>query len=247
MAGLDLTLVLACYNEEAVFERSVESILETLDYTRWSYEVIFVDDVSQDRTRDLILERVESDSSHRLKYIFHERNTGRGGAVADGLRAASGTVAGFVDIDLEVAALYIPACVQAVRNGADIATGRRWYRLQLRQAGRWILTRGYRWLSRWLLGVSLEDTETGFKFFNREKILLVLADTEDTHWFWDTEVMVRSVLRGYKIVEIPCLFDRRFDKESTVRPVRDALDYFLKLLRFRRTVRELQSRRDAAL
>jgi len=235
---VDVSLVLACYNEERVLEQSVAQIVEVLDNTRYSYEVIFVDDCSQDRTRELIDKVIARYPDKRMSKILHEENKGRGGTVADGIRASRGDVAGFIDIDLEVHARYIPSCVNAVRNGADIAAGRRVYKLNLRSLDRYIMSAGYVWLVRRLLGVDLNDTETGYKFFKRERILPVLEEIEDQRWFWDTEVMVRSYYRNYQIVEIPCLFLRRFDKTSTVHPLRDTVDYFRKLWRFRKVVKD---------
>jgi glycosyltransferase involved in cell wall biosynthesis len=233
----DLSLVLACYNEESVIEDSVAAILEVLDDTRYSYELIFVDDCSKDRTRDLIDGLIERYPDKRMSRIFHTENKGRGGAVSDGIRAAQGDVAGFIDIDLEVHARYIPSCVNAVQNGADVAVGRRVYKLNLRSLDRYVLSTGYVWLVRRLLGVDLNDTETGYKFFKRERILPVLDEIDDQLWFWDTEVMVRSYYREYNIAEIPCLFLRRFDKASTVSPLSDTADYFRQLWRFRKTVK----------
>ena len=236
-SSLDLSLVLACYNEEVVIEDSVNQIVEVLDNTRYSYEIIFVDDCSADRTRMLIDEVIQRYPYHRMTKILHEQNKGRGGTVSDGIRAAAGEVAGFIDIDLEVHARYVPSCVQAVKDGADIAVGRRIYKLNLRSLDRYVLSAGYVWLVQRLLGVDLNDTETGYKFFRRERILPILDEIEDQHWFWDTEVMVRSYYKQHKIAEIPCLFLRRFDKPSTVSPLADTIDYFRKLWRFRETVR----------
>jgi len=233
----DLSLVLACYNEELVIEDSVAEIIEVLDDTRYSYELIFVDDCSRDRTRDLIESLIERYPDKRMSRIFHAENKGRGGAVSDGIRAAQGDVAGFIDIDLEVHARYVPSCVNAVQNGADVAVGRRVYKLNLRSLDRYVLSTGYVWLVRRLLGVDLNDTETGYKFFKRERILPLLDEIEDQRWFWDTEVMVRSYYKGYNIAEIPCLFLRRFDKASTVSPLADTVDYFRQLWRFRKTVK----------
>ena len=234
---IDLSVVLACYNEELVIEDSVAQIVEVLDSTRFSYEIIFVDDCSKDRTRELIHKAIRRYPDRRMSRIFHERNKGRGGTVADGMRVAQGDVVGFIDIDLEVHARYVPSCVVAVQNGADIAVGRRVYKLHARSLDRYLMSAGYVWLVRKLLAVDLNDTETGYKFFKRERILPVLDETEDQHWFWDTEVMARSYFKGYQIVEIPCLFIRRFDKPSTVRPLADTIDYSRKLWRFRRIVR----------
>ena len=236
-SALDLSLVLACYNEELVIEDSVAEILEVLGDTRYSYELIFVDDCSKDRTRELIDRLVERYPGKMMSRIFHTVNKGRGGTVSDGIRAARGDVAGFIDIDLEVHARYIPSCVNAVQNGADIAVGRRVYKLNLRSLDRYVLSAGYVRLVRRLLGVDLNDTETGYKFFKRERILPVLDEIDDQRWFWDTEVMVRSYYKDYRIAEIPCLFLRRFDKASTVSPLADTVDYFRQLWRFRKTVK----------
>ena len=79
------------------------------------------------------------------------------------------------------------------------------------------------------------DTETGFKFFNRGKILPVLEQVQDKRWFWDTEIMVRALWNGLNITEIPCLFMRRSDKKSTVNLRKDIWDYLAKLYRFQKT------------
>jgi glycosyltransferase involved in cell wall biosynthesis len=237
---VDLSLVLACYNEEAVIVDSVRQIHEVLDHTVWSYEIIFVDDCSEDRTRELIQEILDSDSEHKFQCIFHEKNTGRGGAVSDGMRVAKGDIVGYIDIDLEVHARYIPSCLLAVGNGFDIATAHRIYKFYWRGLIRWILSKGYKWLSSLILSMPFQDSETGFKFFSRSRILPILDEIEDKGWFWDTEVMVRSYLRNYRINEIPCLFERRFDKQSTVNLVDDTFDYFNNLWRFRQEVRRLR-------
>jgi glycosyltransferase involved in cell wall biosynthesis len=240
--ALDVSLVLPCYNEERVIEQSVAEIVEVLGNTRYSYEIIFVDDCSRDSTRELIDQVIARYPDIRRSKILHQENKGRGGTVADGIAASRGEVAGFIDIDLEVHARYIPSCVNAVQNGADIAVGRRVYKLNLRSLDRYVMSAGYVWLVRRILGVDLNDTETGYKFFKRQRILPVLEEIEDQRWFWDTEVMVRSYYRDYRIVEVPCLFLRRFDKMSTVQPLSDTVDYFRKLWRFRKIVKDKLAR-----
>jgi glycosyltransferase involved in cell wall biosynthesis len=242
---VQLSLVLACYNEEQLIDESVEQILEVLDCCRWTYEVIFVDDCSRDGTRESIARIVERFPGHALRVVFHDRNVGRGGTVTEGIRLARGAIVGFIDIDLEVHARYIPSCVRAIQRGADVASGLRTYKFYWHSLDRYLMSRGYIRLVQWLLDVPLRDTETGFKFFRKERVLSVLDEIEDRHWFWDTEVMVRCFLRGLNIREIPVLFLRRFDKQSGVRAIKDTVDYFRKLWKFRRVVRKL--RQEAGL
>lgn len=233
MPNLDLSLVIPCYNEELILGNSIREVIGILDNTRFNYEIIFVDDCSHDNTRKIINDIIAGYPDKNISKIFHEKNTGRGGAVMDGIRAARGEVVGFIDIDLEVHARYIPSCVLAVKGGVDIAIAYRIYKFYLKSFVRYFMSKGYITMVRNLLKVNLKDTETGFKFFKREKILPVIGEIQECGWFWDTEVMVRSYMKGYKIVEIPCLYIRSFKKQSSVRKIADSIYYFLKLFKFR--------------
>jgi glycosyltransferase involved in cell wall biosynthesis len=232
-----VSVVLACYNEEETLRESFAEIRDTLLETQRPFEVLFVDDVSRDRTREIIRELVAAHPALDLKVILHERNQGRGATVTDGFRAARGVVAGYLDVDLEVHSRYIPSLVRAIDRGADVAVLRRIYAFQVRSLDRYVMSRGYSFLVRRMLGVALSDTETGYKFFRRETLAPVLDEIEDQRWFWDTEFMVRAARRGLRIEEIPGAYIRRFDKHSTVRGLRDSIDYFGRLVRFRRALR----------
>ncbi len=232
-----LSLVLACYNEEEVLEASCADILETLDDLGRPWEIVFVDDMSQDRTRELLDRFVAGHPDRDLRVILHERNRGRGATVSDGFRAARGEITGYIDVDLEVHCRYIASLVKAIEKGADVATLRRVYLFRLRALDREIMSRGYAWLVRHLLGVPLGDTETGYKFFRRERLLPLLDSVRDPGWFWDTEIMTRAFRSGLVIREIPGAFVRRFDKTSNVSGLKDSFQYFLKLWRFRRELR----------
>jgi glycosyltransferase involved in cell wall biosynthesis len=232
-----ISVVLACYNEQETLAANFIEIRDTLDGIGQPYEVIFVDDVSQDRTRELIHSIVKDHSDLEFQVLLHKVNQGRGATVTDGFRAARGEIAGYLDVDLEVHSRYIPSLVRAIDKGADVATVRRIYAFQVRSLDRYLMSRGYSFLVRRMLGISIWDTETGYKFFRRRAVLPVLEEIRDPGWFWDTEFMVRAYRRGLRIEEIPGAYIRRFDKASTVRGLRDSLRYFAKLVSFRRELR----------
>lgn len=230
----DLSIVVACYNEERLLEQSMTEVFAVLDMLRLRAEVIFVDDASRDSTRDIIDRIIAAHPQRQLRKIEHRTNVGRGGSVADGIRAARGRLVGYLDIDLEVHARYIPGCVAVLLDGAQVATAKRVYNFSWRSLDRYILSKGYAWLLRRVINLPLADTETGFKFFDRAAILPVLDQTQDKGWFWDTEIMVRAYWAGLRIRELPALFIRRFDKQSSLRPLRDTLGYLRALWRFHR-------------
>lgn len=232
-----LSVVLACYNEAEHLASSFAEIRETLEQTSWPFEVIFVDDVSRDRTREILREIVAAHPGLDLRVVLHDANRGRGATVTDGFRAARGEITGYLDVDLEVHARYVPSLVRAIEKGADIATVRRVYALQIRALDRYLMSRGYSFLVRRLLELPFHDTETGYKFFRRERVLPLLDEIGDGGWFWDTEFMARAARRGLRVAEIPGAYVRREDKTSTVRGLRDSVRYFRQLLRFRRRLR----------
>lgn len=229
---IDLSLILPCYNEEPIFTESVKRIIDVLSLTRLSYEIIFVDDKSRDNTAQLI-QNTCTIYPH-TNALYHTINKGRGKTVTDGIKEAKGTVVGYIDIDLEVSPVYIPLLVDMIlEKRADVAIGKRMYRTNIQSIPREILSFGYQWLSNYLIGTGNLDTESGYKFFNRKKILPVLALTRHSHWFWDTEIIVLAKRKGLRIAEVPVLFLRRFDKTSSVRIVRDSIDYLQSLWAFR--------------
>jgi glycosyltransferase involved in cell wall biosynthesis len=237
MADPKLTVVLACYNEEEILETSFLELRNTLLLLNRSFEIVIVDDLSRDGTRNLIEKILAANRDLNLRAIFHDRNQGRGATVTDGFRAARGDVAGYLDIDLEVHCRYIPSLLQAIESGADVATVRRIYAFQLRYLDRYFMSRGYSLLVRRLLGTRLHDTETGFKFFRRERLMEIIEAIEDPRWFWDTEFMIRAERSGRRIVELPGAYVRREDKTSTVSGLRDSALYFSRLVRFRASLR----------
>ena len=228
----DLSLVLACYNEAPLFAQSVREILQVLRRSRYAFEIIFVDDKSVDETPGFI--RKACARHPNVRALFHTKNCGRGRTVADGVRAAKGTVVGYVDIDLEVSPVYIPDMVSRILEAqADVVIGKRMYRSTIGSLQREIFSLGYQKLADWLIGTGGLDTETGYKFFRRKKILPILSRATHPHWFWDTEIMVYARRAGLRIAQVPVLFVRRFDKKSSVRVARDIADYLVNLWRLR--------------
>lgn len=235
---LDLSLVIACYNEEPHLQHSVAEILAVMDQSGLSYELIFVEDKSPDGTRRVLVQLVQqlADTNPTLPVtvILHDVNKGRGATVRDGMKAARGRVMGFIDIDLEVHCRYIPDMVRAIDNGFDVATGFRVYHVDGTNLTRHILSVGYRSLMRRAINTSLKDTETGYKFFHRERCLPIIEATMTDGWFWDTEVMVLCERAGLRITEIPVAFVRKLEKASTVNVIPDSIDYARRLVEFRR-------------
>jgi glycosyltransferase involved in cell wall biosynthesis len=235
---LDLSLIVPCFNEAPHLRQSVSELLLTLRQSKLKFEIIFVEDCSTDNTKSLLKDIVSSVGEARV--IFHQINQGHGQSLMDGVREARGTVVGFIDIDLEVSCVYIPKLVgEILLNNYQVATGYRFYgvRFNVNAMIRLILSLGYRILYRWVLGIPLQDPETGYKFFRRSDLLLLLERVKNPGWFWDTEIMTQAWLKGFKILEFPCLFLRRSDKKTTIRVFAYTVRHFRELIAYRKIVK----------
>ena len=64
-------------------------------------------------------------------------------------------------------------------------------------------SKSYNFLVRHMLRSKVKDHQCGFKAFKRDAVLSLLGEVEATHWFWDTEILVRAQRHGLRVKEIP--------------------------------------------
>ncbi len=116
-----LSIVVPCYNEEKTVEMFLDEIQKTL--VGVNYEVIFVNDGSQDNT----LEKIKNlaDSNPNVIYISFSRNFGKESAIYAGLINATGDMVCLIDADLQHPPSLIPEMVEALNEGYDVAAARR--------------------------------------------------------------------------------------------------------------------------
>src|SRR5262245_45596041 len=125
-----VSIVLPCYMDAPHLDANVREIMRTLDAGRWSWEIILVNDKSPDRCEEII-DSLTEEFPHKIRKISHEVDLGRGMAVANGIRAARGALAGFLDVDVEVHCRYIPSLLLELEDGADVVCARRVYKLAI--------------------------------------------------------------------------------------------------------------------
>ena len=88
-------------------------------------EIIFVDDDSTDRTRDLVRAFIRTAGPLPLRLIALDRHQGKGGAVREGFLAAGGDVMAFTDADLPVGLENVEKVFELLRQGTDVVVGAR--------------------------------------------------------------------------------------------------------------------------
>lgn len=234
MKKIEFSLILPCYNEAEHISKSVNSIIAVLKRLNYSFEIIFIDDKSNDKTRALLKVIKTKYKFIPITMTFHHKNIGRGATVSEGVKKAKGDVVGFIDIDCEISPIYIPIFIDSVYAGYDVVTAHRIYEFNLLALHRWFASKIYSYLIKNIFKLKLNDTEAGYKFFNKDRIMPILKQIKDSHWFWDTEILVKASLSGLKVKEIPAVFIRRKDKTSTVKIIPDTIKYFKNIIRLKK-------------
>ncbi len=113
-----LSVVVSCYNEELALERFYEETASILKKLNWKYELIFVNDGSQDQTLSVLTRLSELDD--RVKVISFSRNFGHEAAMIAGLDYSQGDGIVCMDADLQHPPEYLPQIEKTLEEGYDV-------------------------------------------------------------------------------------------------------------------------------
>ncbi len=221
-----VSVVLPTYNEADIIESTVEKVMGALREYGGSYEIIIAEDGSTDGT-DKKADMLAQKYSGVVKHLHDEKRLGRGRALKKAFSNATGDILVYMDVDLATDVRYLVPLIKSIQSeGYEIATGSRMLGdSRVKRSGtRHLASRVYNLLVRELLGSKLKDHQCGFKAFRRESLMALLPEVGASHWFWDTELLVRSSQRGYRIKEIPV--DWKGGRETKVRLLQDSLEMF---------------------
>ena len=153
-----VSVVIPVYNEEESLDPLVRELLPVLEGLGETFEVVFVDDGSRDRSLQIMQGMVERDS--RIRVVQLSGNFGQQWANTAGLRFARGRAVVLMDADLQQPPQYIPALLGKLREGYELVLGRRivnrgplYRRLGSKFAGSMI---------RRLTGLAISDTSSNY-------------------------------------------------------------------------------------
>jgi len=117
----DLSLVIPVYNESGNLLELYERILKVLETLKKDYEIIFINDGSQDDSLD-VLKNIQK-NNERILIINFRRNFGQTAAFAAGFDHASGDIIVTMDSDLENSPEDIPKLLTRIEEGYDLVSG----------------------------------------------------------------------------------------------------------------------------
>jgi glycosyltransferase involved in cell wall biosynthesis len=203
-----LSLVFPAFNEAANLPALIESAISIAESLGLDFEIVIVDDGSQDRSAELLAAHCADDS--RVRAVHHAANRGYGAALRSGLREARGNLVFFSDADLQFDLAEIRRLLEHAGD-FDIVAGYRSPRRDpwIRRAIAWV----WGGLVRRIFDLPVRDIDCAFKVFRRE--VLDAIPIESIGAFVNTEILARAQAGGFAIKQIPVTHHRRRSGRQT--------------------------------
>jgi len=204
-----LTIVIPAYNEAATITAVLARVYAVaLPIAR---EVIVVNDGSTDATRAQI-EAVRA-SYPELIVLDMPRNSGKGAAIAHGVRAATGDVVVIQDADLEVhPAEHVRLLGPILEDGATVVYGSRFLGRRHGLALNILANRALTVLTNLLYGARISDMETAYKMVRRDVFDRLILECR--RFDFEPEITAKLLRCGHRIVELPISYTPRSRQEG---------------------------------
>ncbi|XP_015172750.1 PREDICTED: probable dolichol-phosphate mannosyltransferase [Polistes dominula] len=212
------SILLPTYNEVENLPIIVWLIIKYMDESKFSYEIIIIDDGSPDGTLDMAkkLQKLYGDDKIILKP--REKKLGLGTAYMHGIKYATGNFIILMDADLSHHPKYIPKMIELQKyQNLDIVSGTRY-------AGgggvhgwdfkRKLISRGANFLTQFLLRPGASDLTGSFRLYKKDVLEKLIKSCVSKGYVFQMEMIVRARQFSYTIGEVPIAFIDRVYGES---------------------------------
>jgi len=210
-------VMIPTYNEKENIKKLIDKILRL---NVKDLEVLVVDDNSPDGTWNIV-ENITK-TNKKVHLLLRKTQKGRGSAGKDGFKKALELKADYIvemDADLSHNPKYIPSMLEKIKE-CDVVLGSRAIKggtEKGRPFYRTSITKLANIYIRMLLGLNIRDCNSGYRCFRRK----VLEKIVDRLYSKDPaivqEVLFKSHINGFKICEIPIMFEERYQGKSKIK------------------------------
>jgi glycosyltransferase involved in cell wall biosynthesis len=218
--SLDLSVIIPVVNEEKIIAPIISQIKTALDALDYQYEILLIDDGSEDNTAMIAQEA-------GARVISHPENIGNGAAIKTGIRNAKGKILVMMDGDGQHPPEDLPRLLQAL-GSYDMVVGAR-VKASETSAHRDFANRIYNYLASYISGRKIEDLTSGFRVIKAEaarRFVYLLPNT----FSYPTTITLAVLRSGRSLVYVPYQARRRVGK-SKIKLIRDGIRFLLIILR----------------
>lgn len=198
----ELSIIIPILNEEKNIIKLVERIHSALTLHSITYEIIFIDDYSTDKT----LEFIEKLSvNYPINFFLKEGRKGKGQSLIEGFAHAKYELLCMIDGDLQYPPEAIPTMVLLINEGADVVVANR--KEKQTSLHRTFVSNSYSLLFNKLLHNLDCDVQSGLKVLKKEIIERISLNSGE--WAIDLELLLKAKNAGYKVATYDIIFAKR--------------------------------------
>ena len=218
-----LSVIIPCYNEKKTIQAILKKIIESLNnYKIVDYEIIIVDDSSDDGTKELLN---EIKNKEKMIIFFHETNLGKGAAIQTAIQHITGDITIIQDADLEYDPYdYNKLLLPFFETNADVVYGSRFLGggkyTRIHFFWHYLANKILTFFCNSLINLNLTDMETGYKVF-KSSILKSITLQEKTFAF-EPEITIKLSKKGCKFYEVPITYNGRSYEDGKKIGLKDA-------------------------
>ena len=229
---IDLSIIIPAYNEEQCIPGTLQSLSTFFDRLGNSYEVMVVDDGSNDSTPKLVQAKIkEYGGKGKIRLLCYEQNQGKGYSVKRGMLAAKGTIRIFKDADLPFELDAINKIIEKIGAGDEVVIGARdlpGSTLVGVPFMRFLAGQVFSLLVRILANSGVPETQCGIKGFSAVAAESIFSRVTLSDFGADVEYLFIARKLNYHISRIAVKMTG-FRGNSRVRLLRDSFKMFVDL------------------
>ena len=162
---MKLSIIIPLFNEEHSLRELYIQINKSVKKYN-DYEIVFIDDGSSDKSKNIVQSLIDSDP--KVKLISFFRNFGKSAALSEGFKYASGDVIITMDADLQDDPNEIPALINKLNEGYDLVSG--WKKKRFDPWTKTFPSKIFNFVTRILTGVKIHDFNCGLKAYRNSVV-----------------------------------------------------------------------------
>jgi len=220
---IKISILIPCFNENNTINMIIDRVIKSLEvYNFTNYEIIIVDDFSNDGTREKLKKLSIQD---KIKIFYHSKNLGKGGAIKTAIAQISGDITIIQDADLEYDPFdYNKLLLPFFETDSDVVYGSRFLGggkyVRIHFFWHYLANKILTFICNLFINLNLTDMETGYKVFKSSALKSI--DLKENSFSFEPEVTIKFAKKKYKFYEVPITYNGRSYDEGKKIGLKDA-------------------------
>lgn len=220
---IKISILIPCFNENNTINKIIDRVIKSLEvYNFTNYEIIIVDDFSNDGTREKLKKLSIQD---KIKVFYHSENLGKGAAIKTAIAQISGDITIIQDADLEYDPFdYNKLLLPFFETDSDVVYGSRFLGggkyVRIHFFWHYLANKILTFICNLFINLNLTDMETGYKVFKSSALKNI--DLKENSFSFEPEVTIKLAKKKCKFYEVPITYNGRSYNEGKKIGLKDA-------------------------